>query len=52
VAIVAATVVPDAFVFERSMQHTLVGHSAIALALLLGLLLVEGAEDSCTVSIR
>lgn len=44
VAVVAAITMLDAFVFERSLLHVLVGHSAIALGLLVALLLVESAE--------
>lgn len=44
VAIVAAITMLDAFAFERSLQHVLVGHSAIALGLLVALLVVESPD--------
>ena len=40
--------IADAFVFERSEIHTLVGHTAIGLGLAAMLLLVESANDPRT----
>ena len=40
--------IADAFVFERSEIHTLVGHTAIGLGLAAMLLLVESADEPRT----
>ncbi len=40
--------IADAFVFERSEIHTLVGHTAIGLGLAAMLLLVESANEPRT----
>lgn len=46
VGIVFAITALDAFVFDRSLVHVLVGHSVFWLGLLMALFLIESAEDS------
>ena len=44
VLIAAVITMADAFVFERSMAHALVGHSLVAMGLLGALILIESPE--------